>query len=70
MSNYSNNYGQHVKRFVYTYCAECGDTVSCAPGDLSIDGVDEYRKCEDGHLVKTEAIYYCPPSEATEFDLG
>lgn len=70
MPKVSDNYGQHVKRFVYTFCEDCDDTVSCGPGELSDDGVYEFRKCEDEHTVQTEAIYYCPTSEATEFNVS
>lgn len=69
MPKNSDDYEQHIKRFIHAFCAECGDTVSCAPGELSDDGEYEFRKCEDEHTVKTEARYYCSPSEATEFNI-
>lgn len=69
MPNVEEKYGRHVKSFLNEFCYECGDTVSCAIGELSDDGTIEFRKCEEGHVVASLPSRYVPLSQATEFNI-
>ena len=67
MAANEDRYGQHVKRHVNGWCTECGDSMSLSPGILNEEETIEYRTCEEGHTVASDPLFYCAPSEATEY---
>lgn len=64
-----HNDGDRVLNRRIVWCPECDSSVSTRPGPLKDDGVMEIRICDDDHESEHEAIFYCPPGDATYFDL-
>lgn len=61
------NYGTKVNRWILSPCYECNDMgASLSPGLLNEDETIEYRKCEEGHTVESEPLFWAPLGEATE----
>lgn len=63
------NYGDRVMDSRIVWCPECNNSVYTRPGPLKEDQATEIRFCEEEHSSEHEAIFYCPPSEATYFNL-
>lgn len=61
--------GTWLQRNVETLCRACLKNQEFPPGRLTEDGVWEIRTCPNnrcGAEWKAEALYACPPGEATE----
>lgn len=64
-----HKYGDRVMDRRNVWCPDCRSSEDTRTGPLLEDGVMEIRICEDEHESVHEAIFYCPPSEATYFNL-
>lgn len=57
-------YGHRVTEYMMLWCDECEESVEFPPGELTPDGEQEVRSCEEGHAQRVRAWFSVPPSEA------
>ncbi|GAA4284184.1 hypothetical protein GCM10022261_17150 [Brevibacterium daeguense] len=65
----ARNYGKLIRRYINNHCAECGEDANLPPGEVRPDEhgqLWEYRKCEEGHIVKTRPRYWSRQEDSEE----